>query len=354
MMNILKKIKNILYYGDTGKEEYYEIRDRIEESNRTTALFFTTVAFVLIMIMYELSYFVEGLVSSRPVYIFGTVFSAIQVVIALLSRKYRYLTYVSVYMAISVFLVYGIMLGTITRPEEMTVTFMVMLIFVPLIFVDRPVRMAVVLMIYDIIYIVMAIKTKPQKVLFADLSDAVIFGILAVASETIVYRSKIRALVLENRLHIMSETDQLTGLNNRNCYELKLKAYENLYKNSIACVYIDVNGLHELNNAKGHKAGDEMLCFIADTVKRQFGESDSFRIGGDEFVSFVMDRDKDEMISVIEEMTERFSEEGYHAATGLSFSTERNTDINKLIVRAESAMYKNKSEYYKDHKKEIR
>ena len=29
------------------------------------------------------------------------------------------------------------------------------------------------------------------------------------------------------------------------------------------CVYIDANGLHELNNERGHEAGDLMLRFLS-------------------------------------------------------------------------------------------
>ena len=32
------------------------------------------------------------------------------------------------------------------------------------------------------------------------------------------------------------------------------------------CVYIDANGLHELNNERGHEAGDLMLRFVAESL----------------------------------------------------------------------------------------
>ena len=37
-------------------------------------------------------------------------------------------------------------------------------------------------------------------------------------------------------------------------------------------IYIDINDLHELNNTKGHKAGDEMLQYIAEVMRKQFGK----------------------------------------------------------------------------------
>ena len=52
------------------------------------------------------------------------------------------------------------------------------------------------------------------------------------------------------------------------------------------CVYIDANGLHELNNERGHEAGDLMLRFDAESLMEQFPKGSLYRVGGDEFVVF--------------------------------------------------------------------
>ena len=351
---MIQRIKNFILYGDNDRESYFSIKGKIEEANRITAFVFASVAAVFIGVMLFLSYFEEGFTGSRPVYIFGIIFSLMIVGVSVLSKKKAVMTYVAVYMAISVFLVYGIAIATLTRPQEQTVTFMVMLIFVPLIFVDRPLRMAVSLVLYIALFIVMALRTKSGSVLSVDITDAVIFGLLSIVSESLVYRSKIKGYVLENKLHIMSETDQLTGLNNRNCYEWKLEAYPSLYKNSICCIYIDVNGLHELNNTKGHKAGDDMLKYIANAVMIQFGNKNSYRVGGDEYVAFTVDTPIKEIEDKIGEMRERVKEAGYHVAVGYEYFDKRDVDINKLIVNAESKMYKDKAEYYKENDRRAR
>ena len=345
-ITVSERIKNFALYGDTDKENYHIIRKKIEDSNRLTAIVFSAVATVLIFIMYLLSFSQAGFSSSKPVYIFGIIFSMVLTGIAVLSKKIPVLTYVSVYMAVAIFLVYGIAIATLTRPDEQTVTFMVMLIFVPLIFVDRPARMAGSLVLFITVFLVMAHMTKTDPVLSVDVTDAVIFGLLSIVSETIVYRAKIRGYVLENRLHMMSETDQLTGLNNRNCYEWRIGAYPSMCRDSICCIYIDVNGLHELNNSKGHKAGDEMLCTIADIVRSQFGKSDTYRIGGDEYVAFSLDAPLEKTESLISEMRASIAEKGYHAAVGYEYCAAGDIDMNSLIVSAESKMYKDKSEYY--------
>ena len=77
--------------------------------------------------------------------------------------------------------------------------------------------------------------------------------------------------------------DMLTGLRNRNCYEHPLEYYITKNVESLCCLYIDANGLHELNNTLGHAAGDEMLIYIGNSLKTIFGTQDTYRIGGDEF-----------------------------------------------------------------------
>ena len=351
---MIYKIRNLAIYGGTDRESYNDIKERIEKSNGRTALVFGSVAAILIGIMLVLSFFLEGFMSSRKVYLIGTILSVLIVITAGLSKAISALTYVSVYLAISFFLLYGIAIATLTRPEEQTVTFMVMLIFVPLIFVDRPLRMAVSLTMYIVGFIIMACITKEEPVLSVDVTDAVIFGILAIVSETIVYRSKINGYVLENKLHIMSETDQLTGLNNRNCYEWRLETYPEMCQKSLCCIYIDVNGLHELNNTEGHKAGDEMLRCIADIVKDNFGSRDSYRVGGDEYVAFAADVPKEEIDKRITDMKQMIAEQGYHAAMGYEHRKKDNLEMNSLIAVAETKMYRDKAEYYKHHDRRAR
>ncbi len=349
-----ERVKNYALYGDTDRESYYGVKERIESSNRKTVFVFALVAAILIGIMLVLSFSQEGFAASKPVYIFGILCSLIIIAVSIASKKIPVLTYVAIYMAVSAFMLYGIAIATLTRPEEQTVTYMVMLIFVPLIFTDRPLRMGISLVLFNILFIIMALKTKTGSILSVDITDAVIFGLLSLVSQTIVHSTRIKGYVLENKLRIMSETDQLTGLNNRNCYEWRLGSYPSLYKNSICCIYIDVNGLHELNNTKGHKAGDEMLQYIAETVKNQFGARDTYRIGGDEYVAFVLDDTDEHIGEKITEIKEQVREKGYNIAVDYEYTDSKNVDINKLIVEAESKMYKDKSNYYKIHDRRAR
>ena len=146
--------------------------------------------------------------------------------------------------------------------------------------------------------------------------------------------------------------DALTGLQNRNRYEYLCQNFHNRSE-GMACVYFDVNGLHEINNAKGHLAGDEMLKTIANIIQAEFGNSNTFRIGGDEFVAFRYENNEQAIRNDIEKVTTEIENSGYHVAVGMAMS-ENGKSITSVIKDAEQEMYKNKKEYYDKIGKEMR
>ena len=342
-----EKIKNILFYAGVTKEEYQNVRSDIIKANRRTVMIFSAIAFVLVCTMTVVSFFQAGLEKSRVVYIMGIAASVLVFLLAyLFVEKHETIHYFAMYICASFFLIYGILIGTVTRPEEQTVTFMVLLLLLPLIFIDRPVRMGAFLAIYVGIFIAAAFQTKAGSVLSVDVTDAVIFGILAFASGTVVTGIKVRSYVLEMKLQQLSEIDQLTGLNNRNCYEWRLDAYPEKCRKSLCCVYIDVNGLHSLNNTKGHRAGDEMLCSIAKDIKNLFGSRDSYRIGGDEYVVLAVDEEETAVRAKLAELEKTVQGQGYHIAMGYEFQGAEDLDMKSLIAGAEKKMFANKNDFY--------
>jgi len=81
--------------------------------------------------------------------------------------------------------------------------------------------------------------------------------------------------------------DPLTGALNRKAF---FEAIEEKRRHAgvAALVFADIDGLKSLNDAHGHKAGDEALREFADRVRQAVRKDDIFaRIGGDEFVIFL-------------------------------------------------------------------
>lgn len=146
--------------------------------------------------------------------------------------------------------------------------------------------------------------------------------------------------------------DILTGLQNRNRYEAYCKQIEQHVKD-LVCIYIDANGLHEINNSKGHLAGDQMLRYIADTLKVQFGEDTVYRIGGDEFVVFQKGSDAVQVEAALQNVHAEIERNAYHVSAGYCIGTQDST-LKKIIKTAEVNMYEEKRRYYEKIGKKIR
>lgn len=85
-----------------------------------------------------------------------------------------------------------------------------------------------------------------------------------------------------------ASTDELTGLLNRRGFlhlAVTELAYARAHKRSLTLVYVDVDGLKEVNDSAGHEAGDQLLVETAALLREAFRTGDVVaRLGGDEFV----------------------------------------------------------------------
>ncbi len=152
-----------------------------------------------------------------------------------------------------------------------------------------------------------------------------------------------------NIIKSMGAMDYLTGLKNRNCFETETAGYETMEADSLWCMYVDANGLHELNNQHGHKAGDLMLCAIANAIKKIFGAQNSYRLGGDEFVAYKVNGSHEEMMSLKYRLLEELARKGYSVSVGFEgMGKNRNGvfDVEQLLTEAETLMYRDKRKYY--------
>ena len=115
---------------------------------------------------------------------------------------------------------------------------------------------------------------------------------------------------------------------------------------SVTFLIFDVNRLKEVNDKKGHLAGDELILRAAECIGECFGvpgESNCFRIGGDEFAAIVKRISRDEIDRRLAWFTERQKEAGISVAAGLAYAEEiGETDFRELFLKADRNMYSDK------------
>ena len=340
-------VRELLLYGGMTREEYSRISGEIQSSNRKNLLVYTAVAGVYLICMYFLSFFSGSISANRYVYLGATLLiGAIFAAANCLAPKHPQVLLVCIYMFISALYTFGIALGTISNTDQLTVTFVVALIAVPLLFTDRPVRMVASIGVFILAFMPVVFLTKTGYVRTIDIIDVAMFGTMSMIISTYMMRVKCQRILFEQRALMLSQTDVLTGLNNRNLYEHSLPGYPARCKENLSCVFVDVDGLHELNNTRGHDAGDKMLRFVAEEMRRRFGGEHTYRIGGDEFVAFIPDCPEAALSKELDDLHRSVEGEGYHISVGCVTEKREKIDMTDIIRDAETHMYLAKKQYY--------
>lgn len=152
------------------------------------------------------------------------------------------------------------------------------------------------------------------------------------------YRDKMDATFLH---------DPLTGVLNRVSYETRLENIEEEEFESLCCIYVDVNGLHEMNNHLGHDAGDEMLREVANSLEEEFPQQDVYRIGGDEFVVISKNSGNEETKEKMFVVEEQLAMQNYDISAGIEWRDSL-VDSAQLVKEAEEKMRLNKAAYYEN------
>ena len=153
--------------------------------------------------------------------------------------------------------------------------------------------------------------------------------------------------------------DALTGLHNKNAYDDKLKKLQELLDQHqpvrAAFIMVDINNLKYVNDTFGHRKGDQYIRGCCRILSEVCKTSTIYRIGGDEFVILLQDRDYENRHEILEHLKKSYEStyndgsnqpwEQYSASVGMSEIKEDDTKISDVFKRADSEMYKAKSEF---------
>ena len=162
-----------------------------------------------------------------------------------------------------------------------------------------------------------------------------------------------RAKKSEQQLTERASYDALTELYNRETIESQIDneiALSAARKSEMAVLFIDVDDFKHYNDNYSHATGDQVLKFVAKTIKgvvADFGFAG--RYGGDEFIACVRNAEINTPTSVAQQIIARL-DEGFEADIGerLTVSVsigialikdDYNTRVEYLIGKADDAMY---------------
>ncbi len=175
------------------------------------------------------------------------------------------------------------------------------------------------------------------------------------AGAVVVFRDVTVARALGQQTTFSAEHDFLTGLPNRMLLDDRIhqaiaRAPRN--ENSVALLFLDLDGFKGVNDSLGHPVGDKLLQQVANRLEKCVRTSDTVsRQGGDEFVVLLSEVAHSEDAAVTATRILRAIAEPYFieenelhltASIGVSVYPDDGLDAETLTKNADTAMYQAK------------
>lgn len=344
MFDIISSFFNI----GISEEEYRKLKGRVNEDNRKNLMFLSRILSLLLIPGVVFVYFYYGGFSNH-----FWVYLSLQICLILsffharvVEKRANTNILLQIYVFNSILIGYSIVLSTIMNPDMMAVKYIAFIMVLPLFFTDRPVRISLYICACTTLFIVSAVINDARNILPLDIAQSLIFGTVGIITSTYMTRIKIQRLYFEGKWKYISETDLMTGLNSRNLYEQELSIFPRRCRKNLSCVFLDVNGLHEVDIKQGYDAGDSILKTAAEIFQRHFGQEYSYRIGGDEFVAFIPDCNENEIRKMMDRIYEEIKAAGFSVSMGMSDMKKEDIDMSALTKNAANEMSEVKRQHY--------
>jgi diguanylate cyclase (GGDEF)-like protein len=141
----------------------------------------------------------------------------------------------------------------------------------------------------------------------------------------------------------LSYNDSLTGALNRRGWDMTLKVAEEDFPRAnapLSVLVADLDFFKEVNDSRGHDAGDQLLVSMVEAAKRALRKSDGLaRLGGDEFAFVLPGCDQADAVRLANAvLATLLADTGRTCSIGVA-SVLPGGDPSKLVVTADRAMY---------------
>ena len=147
-------------------------------------------------------------------------------------------------------------------------------------------------------------------------------------------------------------TDPLTGLGNHRAFHKQLQDRVDAAHDScsnLGLILLDIDGFKEVNDTRGHQAGDEVLRCVAKALADVADKENCYRYGGDELAILVPGADRPTATELARSVRSTVAEisldegPGVTVSVGVAVFPESGTTAKEIVYRADMAMYNAKA-----------
>jgi diguanylate cyclase (GGDEF)-like protein len=144
--------------------------------------------------------------------------------------------------------------------------------------------------------------------------------------------------------------DELTGAHRRGAGFVELErdvARARRTGEPLVLAFVDVNGLKDINDARGHTAGDRVLRKVVATLRTKLRSYDLIiRFGGDEFLCAIPGVNIDQAAERLRTVNPALAALPEHGSVAIGLADLQPGDsLQDLVARADTALYQQRQQY---------
>jgi diguanylate cyclase (GGDEF)-like protein len=210
------------------------------------------------------------------------------------------------YSCFAMFFMMSIYLSVFHSPNMRATVLLSAFCTMPLIFIDKPIRIILFTVFWFSVHTILAAFFKPLYVL-DDVVNTLCFAILGCFLGNNMLWTRLQNFDTQRLLIIEKETDVLTGLyNRRKLFEVLAQLQAKGGRKPTGAMMLDIDYFKALNDKNGHIAGDKCLSQFGEVLRNcaKTYPMDSFRYGGDEFIVLAYDSNQEDLRSLAQAILE--------------------------------------------------
>ena len=365
-------LRKINYYG-FDKETYDACAQPIQHSNRQHAeiinWWFLSVN-VLYLVCAQFGWLnVDA--GNKMLYASYIAVTGVFIAVERFVPRFRQMSLLPTLINIVILVSFGIAVSN-AAPYMIAFMFMIIILVIATSYIETMTRMVCILGICTVVFVYYSYVRKPLSISYQDVCNIIIILGLAIALHYPFQRMRIQQFVINNQnvmihreLEVKSSFDELTSLFNRTTFFAICAASLRQRASFAALCIVDLDGFKQINDQLGHQAGDRAIQIVGEVIMdvlqvdvsdkweykemvTQGGDSFAGRLGGDEFIVLVCDKNGEEEVrALLEDIRKRLNSveegeiHGLMASIGMTQISDE-SDIDSAYRRADTALYRAK------------
>lgn len=315
---MIESIIIFLETNDIGFPEYKAIRSKIEQQNTEMLSLIAITFFFCLSILHLLSLGIDTFRIDRALYFIGIIGVFILRILSEESIEHNKINPKLVGYAKILFFAYGIADGIILHPTASSLVFILMLVSIPILFIDRPIIIITETIMAAASFIFACLIFKTGDALASDLVCTALCGFIAIIVGCHLSHYRCKALDGEQKVYTL-----LFGVGNNinpvpkakddaTCKSLS-KLSPLSFEGKLSCICLDTNDICLLDPSQDPKPRTEMLSSVSSIVHELFDDDHIFSHTSKKFIIFATNVTQDKLDVLTNKLNHRIQKAGYSA-----------------------------------------